>query len=294
MRKGFLISWLYSNALPHLPDRLATQIHYKKVFGKSLNLSNPVTFNEKIQWLKLYDHNPEYTTLVDKFAVKQLVADAIGKEYVVPTLGIWKHYDDIDFNKLPNRFVLKCTHDSGCVEIVNDKTTLNHAITRDRFEKILKINYYNYTKEWPYKNVPPQIIAEEYLEDYQGANELSDYKLFFFSGDCKAILVCQHRFSADGLRMTFYDPEWKRFDFTRGSDRTFYPSVEKPAQLDRIIEIGQVLAKEYPLVRMDFYIAHDHVYFGEYTFYPSSGFMKFYPDSWDHVFGDWVELPFRI
>ncbi len=274
-----------------LPDSVFLRLRYKRYFKRPLNLSDPVTYNEKIQWLKLYDHNPEYLELADKCAVKQVVADLIGQEYVVPLLGVWDHYDDIDFDRLPDQFVLKCNHDQGSVVVVKDKATLDHGLVKAKLEKALKRNFYYIAREWPYKTIPHKIFAEEYLEDLQGDKGLVDYKLFFFSGECKAILVVHNRFSSSGYELTYYDPEWNRLPFTKGKDETFYPSIEKPKQLSEMLEVGTILAKKYPHVRMDFYIVNDRLYFGEYTFYPSAGFLKFNPDSWDVTFGDWIKLP---
>ena len=286
-----ILSKLKSSLIDLIPDRLFLEYRYKVVFNKPLSLTNPITYNEKIQWLKLFDRNPEYINLVDKYAVKQIVAEKIGPEYVIPTLGVWKRYDDIAFDLLPDQFVLKCTHDSGSVVIVKNKSLLNHSEAKERLEKSLKENFYYRGREWPYKNVTPQIIAENYLEGDLLNGGLTDYKLFFFDGVCKAILAGQNRFSNHGLEMTYYDPKWNRLPFTKGADKTFYPSVKKPQQLDEMLELGTKLAQKYPHVRMDFYIVDDHIYFGEYTFYPSSGFLKFNPESWDTIFGNWIKLP---
>ncbi len=274
-----------------LPDPLFLRLRYISYFKRPLSLSNPVTYNEKIQWLKLYDRNSEYINLVDKRAVKQIVSDLIGQEYVIPLLGVWDHYDDIDFDQLPDKFVLKCNHDQGSVIIVRDKASLDHAFARNKLEKALKRNFYYVGREWSYKSIPRKIIAERYIGGLQGNGALIDYKLFFFSGECKAILAVNNRFGAHGFELTYYDTDWNRLPFTKGKDKTFYPSIEKPKQLEQMLRLGATLAKKYPHVRMDFYIANDHIYFGEYTFYPSAGFLNFNPEAWDKTFGDWITLP---
>ena len=187
-RKLALISSLNRrNLLNWMPDKMYIEMLYKVRMGRKLNLDNPQTFNEKLQWLKLYDRKPEYTTMVDKAAVKDYVADKIGSEYIIPTLGVWEHFDDIDFDQLPNQFVLKCNHDSGGLVICKDKASLDMEAAREKIESSLKRNFYYHSREWPYKNVKPCIIAEKYMVDESGT-ELKDYKFYCFGGDRKSVV----------------------------------------------------------------------------------------------------------
>ncbi len=196
-----------------IPDELYLKCKYKQVTGLDLNLSNPQTFNEKIQWLKLNDRRPAYTEMVDKYEAKRYVAGIIGEQYIIPTLGVWDRFEDIDFDKLPDKFVLKCTHDSGGVCVCKNKANLDRDKARRTIEKSLKTNYFWVGREWPYKNVKPRIIAEQYIESID--NDLMDYKFMCFDGEVKAILLCSGRFSKEGVKMTFFDPDWKRLPYKR-------------------------------------------------------------------------------
>ena len=265
--------------LKWMPDKTYIKLCYKAIYGKSLDLENPITFNEKLQWLKLYDRNPEYTILVDKYRVKEYIADTLGSEHLIKTIGVWKNANDISFDELPNAFVLKCNHDSAGIVICKDKNTLNKKNAIAKLEKCLKRNGFWFGREWPYKNVPPCIIAEPYKEDYKGKGELTDYKLHFFSGECKAIMVGQNRFGINGLENDFYTPEWEHFDLRRGHSHNSDELAPRPEQLPEMIRLGKILAKELPFVRIDFYIIDGEVYFGEFTLYPGSGFHPFYGGS---------------
>ena len=256
---------------------------------KWIDWNNPQGFNEKLQWLKVHDHKPEYTIMVDKYAAKQYVADRIGEEYIIPTLGIWEHFDDIDFDSLPNQFVLKCTHDSGGLVICKDKRTLNKEAAKKKIEKCLKRNYYWSGREWPYKNVPPRIIAEKYMSE-DGNEEINDYKLMCFNSKVKATFVCSNRFSDEGLNVTFYDADWKRMPFER-----HYPAssseISKPKTYEEMVLLAERLAQQIPFLHVDFYEVKGKPYFGDLTFFPGSGFEEFNPDEWDKTLGEWIKLP---
>ena len=191
-----------------VPDKLYLKYKFYKKMKKQLNLDNPQTFNEKLQWLKLYDRNPEYTRMVDKYEVKKYVAEKIGEEYIIPTLGVWNKFEDIDFEELPNQFVLKCTHDSGGVVICKDKSTFDFNAANKKLTHCLKRNYFWKGREWPYKNIKPRIIAEQYI-----AEDLVDYKFMCFSGEVKCSFICTNRFSTQGLHVTFFDREWNLLPF---------------------------------------------------------------------------------
>lgn len=275
-----------------LSDKTCIKLFYRaRLNGKRLNLKNPQTFNEKIQWLKLYDRKPEYTQMVDKYEVKKYIAERIGEEHVIPTLGVWDKFEDIDFNFLPNQFVLKCTHDSGGFVICRDKSCFDKKEAGKKIKRHLKRDYYKYKREWPYKMVKPRVIAEQYMEDTVGKGDLTDYKLHFFSGECKAIMVGQNRFGPGEFGNDYYTPEWEHFDFTRGYSHNAPVRSSKPEQLDEMISLGKKLAMDYPFVRIDLYVVNGKIYFGEITFYPASGFNAFHPEEWDKIYGDWIKLP---
>ena len=272
-----------------ISDKRFLKILYKNKMGKKLNLKNPNTFNEKLQWLKLYDRNPDYTKMVDKYEVKKYVAKTIGEEYIIPTLGIYNDFDEINFEKLPNQFVIKCTHDSGGNIICKDKTKLDFKNARKKIGKCLKRNYYNAGREWPYKNVKPRIIIEKYMQDGI-QDELMDYKFMCFNGKVKCSFVCSERYEKDGLKVDFYDLNWNKMPFQR-----HYPNsnkdIPKPKNYELMIQLAEKLSKEIPFVTVDFYEINGKVYFGELTFFPGSGFEEFTPEKYDKILGDMLELP---
>lgn len=262
---------------------------YKTEMGRELNLTNPTTYTEKLQWLKVYDHRPEYTTMVDKYAVKKYVANKIGEEYVIPLIGVWEKVEDIDFSSLPDRFVLKVSHDSGGIVICKDKSQLDIVQTKKYLKKLLKRNYYCGTREWPYKNVKPRIIAEEYMEDsYLG--ELRDYKFFTFGGVPKVVYIAQGRGNREATVADFYDMEFNHLPFTIDHDMAEIPP-EKPVNFELMQQLATKLSEGTPQLRVDFYEVEGKVYFGEMTFFHCSGWAPFHPEEWDKTFGDWVVIP---
>lgn len=253
-----------------------------------LNLDNPHTYNEKLQWIKLFDRNPLYTTLVDKAAVKEYVTSIIGEEYIIPTLGIWKRFDDINFDELPNQFVLKCTHDSGGLVICKDKKNLNLQQARQKINKSLDTNYYLIGREWPYKNVPRQIIAETYMED-SNTHELRDYKFFCFDGTPKALFIATDRQNRKEPYFDFFDMDFKHLPMKHGHPNA--PSIpEKPVCFELMKELSAKLSKGLKEVRVDLYEVDGKVYFGELTFFHHAGMVPFEPVEWDRIFGDWIVL----
>lgn len=277
---------LIKKMLRLLPDEWYIQLQYFYHFHRFANLKNPQTFNEKLQWLKLHDHNPLYTTLVDKYAVKKWVADKIGKEYIIPTLGVWNKAEDIDFDKLPNQFVLKVNHDSGGLVICRDKSKLDKQAAIAKLSGALKNNGYWYGREWPYKNVKPCILAEKYIEDAE-TKELWDYKLMCFNGKVRCSFVCTERFTENGLKVTFYDDDWNIMPFERHYPRRKTP-MAKPLNYEEMVNLAEKLSKGIPFVRVDFYSVQGKTYFGELTFYPGSGLEEFVPSEWDKKIGDWL------
>ena len=272
-----------------LSDKKYLKYRYKIQMKKELNLDNPKTFNEKMQWLKLNDHNPEYTKMVDKYEVKEYISKIIGKKYIIPTIGIYENFDDINFESLPNKFVMKCTHDSGSVCICKDKTQMDINEYRKKIEKSLKINYYYSGREWPYKNVKPRIIIEKYLDDLSD-NQINDYKFMCFNGKVECSFVCTERDNKDkGLAVTFFNREWKKLPFQRHY-RNSNKKIEKPINYDKMIVLAEKLSQDIPFIRVDFYEVDKKVYFGELTLYPGSGFEEFTPEEWDYKLGELINL----
>lgn len=273
----------------NMDDEAYLKRKYRACMGKELNLGSPQTFNEKLQWLKLHDRKPEYTTMVDKYAVKRYVADIIGEEYIIPTLGVWNHFDEIDFDKLPNQFVLKCTHDSGGIVICKDKNKLDLKSAKKKIEKSLKQNYYWSGREWPYKDVKPRIIAEEYMIDESGY-ELKDYKFFCFNGEPKMMFIATDRGS--DTKFDFYDMEFNHLPFTNGHPNA-NKQIKKPKNYSTMLALSAKLSFGIPHVRVDFYNINGKIYFGELTFFHWSGLVPFEPEEWDYKLGSWLKLPER-
>ncbi|CAM1373801.1 ATP-grasp fold amidoligase family protein [Tenacibaculum xiamenense] len=272
------------------PDRWYLSGMYYLIMGQELNLRNPTLFNEKIQWLKLYNFKAEYTQMVDKYEVRKYVSQRIGEKYLVPLVGgPWDSFEDIDFELLPNQFVLKCTHDSGGVVICSDKAKLDKKKARVKLNNSLNRNYYWGGREKPYKGIKPKIIAEKYLGNEEG-KELNDYKIMVFNGKAKCCFVCSERFTGDSLKVTFFDLSWNKLPFERRYPMSASP-IEKPQNYELMIELAESLAREIPFNRVDFYEEKGQVYFGEMTFYPGGGMESFNPKEWDEIMGGWLELP---
>lgn len=288
MYRNNLVKEICYKLLSLLPDKLFIQLKFFKNFHRLPNLKHPKTFNEKLQWLKLYDRNPYYTKLVDKYEVKKIVAELIGEQYIIPTLGVWDSANDIDFEKLPDKFVLKATHDSGRVIICKDKSKLDIAKAREEMAYSLKRDFYALTREWPYKNVPRRIIAEAFIEDKSG--DLKDYKFFCFNGKVEFFKVDFDRFT--GHKANYYDTNWNILPFEEivcPSDKS--QMHEKPENFDKMIEFAEILAKGLPFSRIDFYNNEGNIYFGETTFFPNSGMGKFNPEEADNKLGALIKLP---
>lgn len=274
-----------------IPDSIILKYSFRRIMGYPLNLRNPQTFNEKLNWLKLYNRNPLYTTLVDKYTVKKWVADKIGEQHVVPTLGVWEKFDDIDFNKLPNQFVLKCTHDSGGLIIVKSKDNLDRNVAKSKINESLKKNFYYQCREWPYKNVPPRIIAEKYMEDKLDG-ELRDYKFYTFNGIPKFMLIVSNRNIPEKKGFDYFDMNGihqNLQDVDVHNSPIGIPHL--PNNFEKMKEFCIVLAKNIPHVRIDFFEVNGQIYFGEMTFFDAGGFMKATPKSWELEWGKLIKLP---
>lgn len=272
-----------------IPDALFLKRKYQLIVGKKLDLKNPISYNEKLQWLKLYDRKPMYTKLVDKYEVRKYISESLGKEYLIPLLGVYDSFDEIDFDALPNHFVLKPNHTSGNVYICKDKSKIDYVKLKKEINKWLKRRYYWVHREWPYKNVKPKIICEKYMVDESGT-ELKDYKFMCFNGKAKCSFVCLNRNLQTGLNVDFYDMNWNPMPFER-----HYPNsgtiIAKPKNYDKMVEFAEKLSKDIPFVRVDFYEVNGQIYFGELTFYPGSGFEEFTPETYDELLGSWIKLP---
>jgi len=288
---GLRFSYLTELGLTrHLSDESFIKKQFKYTMGYDLDLENPKTYNEKLQWLKLFDRKSAYTVMVDKYAVKQYVSKKIGEEYLIPTLGVWDKPEDIDFDVLPDQFVLKCTHDSGGLVICKDKKKLDKSQAVKKIKSCLKRKYFYIHREWPYKNVRPRVIAEQYMEDSE-TGELRDYKFFCFNGEVKALFIASERQSeSTETRFDFFDTDFNHLPITNGHPNADTPP-QKPKCFEEMKRLASLLSKNIPHVRVDFYEVNGRVYFGELTFSHWSGFVPFSPKEWDYTFGSWIKLP---
>lgn len=275
-----------------LYNNTSDEEYLKKIYRfrmkKDLNLSKPTTFNEKLQWLKIYNRDPLYTTMVDKYAVKKFVADKIGKKYIIPTLGVWNKVEDIDFERLPLQFVLKCTHDSGGIVICKDKSVLNYNEAKKKLKKSLATNFFLKWREWPYKDVKHRIIAEKFMED-TNANELVDYKVLCFHGEPKLIEVHKGRFEGHHTQ-DVYDINWNKTDITQFNLPMTDEELPKPIFLEEMLHLSKILSKDLIHIRVDWYFVKGQLYFGELTFFDGSGFNLFCGNA-DELLGSWIKLP---
>ncbi len=268
-----------------MSDRMFAKISFRGVMGEKLNLDCPKTFNEKLQWLKVYDHRPEYTTLVDKYTAKCVVGQKIGNQHIVPLLGSWDNAKQIDFDNLPISFVLKCNHDQGSVILVQDKNKLDRAITIKTLNRKLKHNAYFGTREYPYKNIKPKVFAEKYL-----GKDIIDYKFYCFDGEPKFLYCGQGLTEDHSLKIDFFDLEWNLMPFYR-TDYHRLGQIPKPMRLNEMIDIARILSEDIPFVRIDLFEVDGQVYFSEFTLCPASGFMPFVPTKYDAIVGEWLRIP---
>lgn len=258
---------------------------WRELFDEELNIENPKTYNEKLQWEKIFANNKLAKKCADKILVREYVKEKIGKDYLDELIGTYENTKNIDFSKLPNQFVLKATHDSGSVLIVKDKKKIDFEKLKE-IERNLKINYGHFSKEWVYDDIKPQIIIEKFLESEDGKS-LKDYKIFCFNGEPKIIQVDLDRF--EGHKRNFYDILWNRLDV-----EIEYPSVDydvkKPDLLDKMLEVTKKLANPFNQVRVDWYIYENRLIFGEMTFFHGSDFEKFNSREWEELMGSWFEV----
>ena len=281
-----LLSW---RMFKFFSDESYLKLKYFVYFKKKLNLNNPKSFNEKLQWLKLYDRNPLYVTMVDKYDVKKYVENKIGKEYIIPTIGIYKKINEINFNKLPNKFVIKCTHDCGSTVIVKNKNKIDYDEIKRKIENKLKVNYYYSGREWPYKNVKPRIIVEKYMEDKK-ENEIKDYKFFCFNGEPKIMYVSDNSHT-NNQHSCFFNMNYKKINIKRKDYQEFKETPKKPIKFEKMINLSRILYNGIPHVRVDWYEINGKLYFGELTLYTCSGFIPFENEEWDYKIGEMLKLP---
>ena len=277
--------------LDWMDDERYLKLAFRAKMGYPLNLENPRTFSEKIQWLKLYDRKPLYTQLVDKYAVRQYIAEKIGEEHLIPLVGgPWTSAGEIDFDALPEQFVLKCNHDSGGLVVCRDKSSLDRETVKQKLDQHLKANYYMSSREWPYKDVKPCIIAEKYMVDESGV-ELKDYKWYCFNGTPRFLLITTDRAEADvPTKYTYFDMDYHVLPFYNSGPHADKP-IPKPETFDQMKRLAEILSAEMAHLRVDLYDINGKVYFGELTFYDSSGMAKFDPPEWDETIGSWLKLP---
>ena len=274
------------NMLSFIPDKPYLKLVYKIKTGRKLNLKNPTGYNEKLNWMKLYDRHPEYTDCVDKIKAKEIVDGLIGKGHTIKTLGVWNSFDEIDFDKLPEQFVLKCNHDSGSVRMIRDKEKIDREELRKFFEGRLKVNSFNLGREYPYKNVKPRIFAEELVKNLD-SGAINDYKFFCFNGEPKLMFVATDRDT--DCRFDFFDMDFNHLDI-----QNIHPNAdvipEKPEKFEEMKEIARKLTKDIPCVRLDLYQIENEVYFSEYTFFHGGGFWLFKPEEWEEKLGKMITV----
>lgn len=274
-----------------MPDEEYLKRKYKAIMGKELNLLDPRGFNEKLQWLKLNYRNPEYTMMVDKYRVRDYIAEKIGSEYLIPLLGVWDDPDEIDFSSLPDQFVLKCNHNSHLgLCICKDKSSLNIRKAKKELRKALAQDFSLMGREWPYKNVPRKVICEQYMTEPEG-DGLTDYKFYCFNGEVKLLGIFKDRSSKTPTTGDYFDRNYVWQDIIWGGMPHAKVKPSKPEKFEQMVKIAETLSKDIPEVRVDLYLCGENIYFGELTFYDGSGFDKIEPAAFDKQMGDWLVLP---
>lgn len=283
-----LLNFLYGCNL--LSDKLFLSLKFRLKMGGGINWKSPHTFNEKLQWLKLYNRRPEYTIMADKIEAKKWVAERIGEKYIIPTLGVWTKAEEVDFDTLPDKFVIKCNHNSGTgMYICKDKQQMDVQKVRNGLRTGLQEDYFHHNGEWPYKNIKPRIIAEQYIEDKK-SHELYDYKFFCFNGKVKLFKIDFDRFTEH--HANYYTPTGEILPLVE----TAYPPqfdriISMPSTLPQMISLAETLSCGIPFLRVDFYTIGMDIFFGELTFFPTSGMTPFEPKDWDKKLGDMLILP---
>jgi len=275
-------------------DKTYLRIMHRLKLHKKLDIDDPQSYNDKLQWLKLYYHRPDFITMADKVAVKAYVSSKIGEEYVIPLLGEWNRVKDIDWSALPNQFVLKTNHDGGNFGIVicKDKMLFNKRKAIKRLKRSLRRNTFLLGREWPYKNIPRKVFVEKYLEDFE-TQSLLDYKFLCFNGKVRMLYVVSERQSRTGVKFDYFDEDYNHLDVYQ-----LYPNAQtppkKPHNFERMKELAEKLSEGIPHVRIDFYEVNGKVYFGEFTFFPYGGWATFHPEKYDYILGQYIKLPEKV
>lgn len=279
-------------SLRFLPDRAYINLYYKMRVGKKLSMDNPQTLNEKLQWMKFNYRFPLQTIASDKLLVRDYVKEKIGEQYLIPLLGSWRKYEDIDFSTLPEEFVLKCNHDSGGLVVCKNKKELNYSEARKKIQKSLESNFFYIGREYQYRSIKPMIICEQFISDH--GNVPMDYKIYCFNGKPDVILVCKDRFSKETHRASyyFYNQNWDFLPLNKGDDYTSDPEIKKPQNLNKMIEIARKLSEDFLFSRIDLYNIEGKIYFGEITLSPNSGFDADITEEADRLFGEKLEIPY--
>lgn len=277
-----------------LPDKVFLKLKYRASFNEKLNLNNPTTYNQKLQWLKLHDRNPLYVKLVDKYEVRNYVKNVIGEKYLIPLIKLYSTYEEFETMKIsdfPDQFVIKCTHDSGSVIICKDKNNFDFENAKLKIKKSLKKNQYYKCREWPYKNVPPRIVIEQYLKDIDSQHGLLDYKIFCFDGEPKFLYIASDREKGPKeAKVDFYDFDFNKLNVRLSNHPSSSYLFKKPKCFDEIISISRKLSKDMPQVRLDFYVIDNKILFGEFTFFNGGGFVPFVPSNYDSIFGKYINI----
>ena len=284
--KSIFLALRQRNLTNWIPDSIYLKMMYRLSFGKKLNLKNPRTYNEKLQWLKLNDRRPEYVEMVDKYLAKKYIGKKIGDEYIIPILGVWDKFEDIEFDSLPNEFVLKCTHDSGGLVICRDKHQFDLNAAREKINRCMKRNYFFLGREWPYKKLKPRIIAEVYMKD-SCESVLTDYKFFCFDGVPKIMYSSKDK--ASDPRTDFFDMNYNHINMKmRDPNADALPLI--PQNFELMKKISSILSTGYPHLRVDFYEVNGKLYVGELTLYHCSGFAPISPPEKALEMGSWINI----
>ncbi len=274
----------------HLPNKLYLSCYYYSFVGERLNWKNPKKYCEKLNWIKLYDHNPLYTTLVDKCLAKQYFAKHFGDQYIIPTIAEYSSASEIEWDRLPNQFVIKCNHDSASYVICKDKETLDKKAVASFLDKALKKDYYYLSREWAYKDVKRKILVEKYIEDPSG--DLKDYKFFCFNGEVKALFIASNRQNPNiKTQFDYFDADFNRLPMVSQGHPNADVAPKKPENFDEMKRMSSILSKGIPEVRIDYYEVQGHILFGEFTFYHDGGIAPMSPEKYEYMFGDWIKLP---
>ena len=283
---------LAKKSLFFLPDKVYIQLYYRLRTGRKLNMKNPTTFNEKIQWMKFNYRFPLQSVVSDKLLVRDYVKEKIGKEYLIPLLGKWKKFDEIDFDTLPDQFVLKCNHDSGGLVVCRDKSALDYKKAKNKIEKSLKSNFYTIGREYQYRNIKPMILCEKFISE--NGKVPMDYKIYCFNGKPDVILVCRNRFSNDSHKAEylFYDQNWKFLPWIKGDEKKKDPKLPRPKNLDEMLEVAKKLSEDFIYARIDLYNVNGKIYFGEITLSPNSGFYSGLTEETDRILGEKIHIPY--